>query len=89
MTSFTGTRVSWIGPRTPNYGMADVYIDSVKVATVDTYRANLAIQGWREVVWQSGVLSAGAHTLSIRPTGTMNPAATAANVMVDAIDVTP
>jgi hypothetical protein len=82
-------RVSWIGPRTPNYGIADVYIDSVKAATVDTYRANLATQGWREVVWQSGVLSAGAHTLSIRPTGTMNPAATAANVMVDAIDVTP
>jgi hypothetical protein len=40
-----GHRVSWIGPRTPNYGMADVYIDGVKVATVDQYRANLATQG--------------------------------------------
>ncbi len=87
--SFTGTRVSWIGPRTTNYGIADVYIDGVKVATVDTYRANLAIQGWREVVWQSGVLTPGAHTISIRPTGTKNPAATAANVVIDAIDVTP
>jgi hypothetical protein len=69
--------------------MADVYIDSVKVATVDTYRANLATQGWREVVWTSNVLTPGAHTLSIRPLGTKNPAATAANVVVDAIDVTP
>jgi hypothetical protein len=86
---FTGTRVSWIGPRTTNYGIADVYIDSVKVATVDCYRANLATQGWREVVWTSGVLSAGAHTLVIRPTGTKHPSATAANVVVDAIDVAP
>jgi hypothetical protein len=38
-------------------------------------------------VWQSEVLTSGAHTLSIRPTGTKNPAATAANVVVDAIDV--
>ncbi len=85
--SFTGTRVSWIGPRTPNYGIADVYIDDVKVATVDTYRANLATQGWREIVWTSGVLPAGEHTISIRPTGAKNPAATAANVVIDAIDV--
>jgi hypothetical protein len=61
----------------------------VKVATVDCYRANLATQGWREVVWTSGVLSAGAHTLVIRPTGTKHPSATAANVVVDAIDVAP
>jgi len=87
--NFTGTRVSWIGPRTPNYGIADVYIDSVKVATVDTYRANLALQGWREVVWQSDVLTPGAHTIAIKPLGTKNAAATAANVVVDAIDVTP
>ena len=81
--------MSWIGPRTPNYGMADVYIDGAKVATVDCYRANLATQGWREVVWTSDILPAGPHTISIRPTGTMNPLATAANVVVDAVDVTP
>ncbi len=87
--AFTGTRVAWIGPRTPNYGIADVYIDNVRVATVDTYRANLATQGWREVVWQSAVLPAGPHTISIRPTGAKNAAATAANVVVDAVDVAP
>jgi len=87
--SFTGAQVSWIGPRTPNYGIADVYVDDAKVATVDCYRANLATQGWREVVWTSDMLAPGAHTLSIRPTGTKNAAATAANVVIDAIDVTP
>jgi len=86
---FTGTQVAWIGPRTPNYGIAEVWIDGAKVATVDCYRADLATQGWREAVWVSGVLAAGPHTLSIRPTGTKNAAATAANVVIDAIDVRP
>jgi hypothetical protein len=48
--SFTGTRVAWIGPMTPFYGRADVFIDGAKVATVDQYRTT---QGWREVVWES------------------------------------
>jgi len=85
--AFNGTRVSWIGPRTPNYGMADVYIDDVKVATVDCYKADLPSQGWREVVWQSDILAPGAHTLVIRPTGTKNAASADTNVVVDAIDV--
>jgi hypothetical protein len=87
--TFEGTRVSWIGPRTTNYGMADIYIDDVKVATVDQYRANLATQGWREVVWESGALSPGTHTIKIVPTGTANPSSTAANIVIDAIDVRP
>jgi hypothetical protein len=86
--TFEGTKAAWIGPRTTNYGIADVFIDDVKVATVDTYRANLATQGWREVVWQSDTLATGTHTLKIVPTGTKNPAATAANIVIDAIDVT-
>jgi hypothetical protein len=87
--TFKGTRVAWIGPRTTNYGMADILIDGMKVATADQYRANLATQGWRERVWESGALSPGIHMIEIRPTGTKNPAATAANIVVDAIDVTP
>jgi len=56
---------------------------------VDTYRANLATQGWREVVWTSDVLTPGAHIIAIKPLGTKNAAATAANVVVDAVDVRP
>jgi len=87
--TFNGTRVAWIGPKTTNYGIAEVWIDGVVVATVDQYKPNPAAQGWREVVWESGLLAPGAHTLQIRPTGTMNPASTAANIVIDAIDVTP
>jgi hypothetical protein len=87
--TFNGTRVAWIGPKTPNYGMAEVWIDDVMVATVDQYKPNLAAQGWREVVWESGLLAPGAHTVQIRPTGTMNPASTAANIVIDALDVMP
>ena len=32
---FTGTAIHWIGPQTTNHGMADVYLDGVKQATVD------------------------------------------------------
>jgi hypothetical protein len=86
--TFSGTKVAWIGPRTTQYGKADVYVDGAKLATVDQYRANAATQGWRERVWESGTLSTGTHTIQIRPTGTKNAASTAANIVIDAIDVT-
>jgi subtilisin family serine protease len=36
--TFTGSRVRWVGPKQPSYGMADVYIDDVLVASdVDCY----------------------------------------------------
>ena len=31
--TFTGSSVKWIGPKQPSYGMADVWVDGVKVAT--------------------------------------------------------
>jgi hypothetical protein len=84
VATFDGTQVAWIGPRTPFYGMADVYLNGLKVATVDQYRAT---QGWRELVWKSGTLLPGTYTLEIRPTGTKRPASSAANIVIDAIDV--
>jgi hypothetical protein len=36
--TFTGSKVRWVGPKQPSYGMADVYIDDVLVAQdVDCY----------------------------------------------------
>jgi len=40
-----------------------------------------------EVVWESEMLSAGPHTLEIKPLGTKNPAALNYNVVIDAFDV--
>ncbi len=42
--TFTGTAVRWISSYDSNHGIADVYLDGAKVATVDTYGASKATQ---------------------------------------------
>lgn len=84
-TTFTGTRIAWIGPKTVDYGYARVYVDGQYVETVSQYGTTQ----WRAKVWESPVLSAGQHTLEIRPTGTKPAAARYAIIVVDAFDITP
>ena len=81
---FTGTAVRWISSRDPSHGIADVYLDDAKVATVDGYAAGKVNQ---QVFYQAAGLPAGPHTLRIVATGTAAPAATGPFVVVDAIDV--
>jgi beta-galactosidase GanA len=81
---FTGTAVRWISSRDPSHGIADVYLDDVKVATVDGYAASKINQ---QVLYETSGLPAGPHTLRIVVTGTANPAANSPFVVVDAIDV--
>ncbi|WP_150308048.1 right-handed parallel beta-helix repeat-containing protein [Planctomonas psychrotolerans] len=81
---FTGTSVRWIS-RTNNYaGMATVHVDGKQVATVDLYSATTA---YRAVVFDSGTLVPGEHTIRIEPTGTRNSASTGAGVFLDSIVV--
>jgi beta-galactosidase GanA len=81
---FTGTAVRWISSRDPSHGIADVYLDDVKVATVDGYASSKINQ---QVLYETSGLTAGPHTLRIVVTGTANPAANSPFVVVDAIDV--
>jgi beta-galactosidase GanA len=81
---FTGTAVRWISSRDPSHGIADVYLDDVKVSTVDGYAASKVNQ---QVFYETRGLAAGDHTLRIVVTGTANPAASSPFVVVDAIDV--
>jgi beta-galactosidase GanA len=83
--TFNGTAVQWIGPKNTNGGIAAVSIDGKQVATVDTYAA--AGKEYQQVLYGTTGLAAGAHTLTITVTGNQNPAATAATVVVDAINV--
>jgi len=83
--TFTGTKVAWIGPRTSNYGRADVYIDGVKRATVSQYGA----LGWRYRVWESATLARGVHTIEIRVLGTKEAASSGTIIVVDGFDVKP
>ncbi|HKT05416.1 MAG TPA: beta-galactosidase [Rugosimonospora sp.] len=83
---FTGTAVRWISSNDQNHGIADVYLDGTKVATVDGYGASKATQ---QVFYQAHGLTDGPHTLRIAVTGRQSAAATGHFVVVDAIDVPP
>jgi beta-galactosidase GanA len=83
---FTGTAVRWISSYDANHGIADVYLDGAKVATVDGYSAGKATQ---QEFYAAHNLADGPHTLRIEVTGTSNPAASGTFVVVDAIDVPP
>ena len=83
---FTGTSVRWIGSRAANHGLADVYVDGVKIETVDSYNASEVKD---QVLFSKAGLSSGPHTLKIVVTGTKgNPASLSTYVSVDAVDVT-
>jgi beta-galactosidase GanA len=83
--TFTGTGIQWIGPKNTNGGIADVYIDGTLAGTVDTYTS--AGKEYQQVLFTQTGLTAGSHTLKIVVTGQKDAASSAANVVIDAINV--
>ncbi|HEX2809293.1 MAG TPA: hypothetical protein VHN80_24270, partial [Kineosporiaceae bacterium] len=65
--TFTGRSVAWIAARTATSGQAVVYLDGVKVATVDLKAATTA---YRQAVWTRNGLTAKKHTLAVVVAGT-------------------
>jgi uncharacterized protein (TIGR03437 family) len=82
--TFTGTGITWIGYADPWSGIANVSVDGVPNAMVDTYRA--AAQSQASLFSVSG-LSAGTHTLTIEVTGTHNPSSSGSWIWLDAFSV--
>jgi hypothetical protein len=82
--TFTGTGVRWIGFKAVWGGIAQVYLDGAPQATVDTYATADQVQA---VMYTATGLSAGVHTITIKVTGTWNPAGCCSWVVVDAFDV--
>jgi hypothetical protein len=80
-TATAGQTVSVYAIRQPNGGYGDIYLDGVKKATPSFYAATAA----RVRVYLSGALTAGTHTISIRPLGTKPAASTNSWVSVDNI----
>jgi hypothetical protein len=83
--AFNGTGVSWVGARGTQTGIADVFLDGVLVAEIDTYSPTEQIQA--AVFTRTGLANAN-HTLTIQVTGRQNVAAMSALVVVDAFEVT-
>jgi len=79
--AFTGTSVAFVSTRAANRGIADIWLDGKKVATIDLFSKTSKPA---YVAWSSGSLSDTGHTVSVRVTGTKNRSATADRVDVDA-----
>ena len=80
--TFTGTAIQWIGSQTGNHGLADVYLDGVKQATVDC-----SGNADQVVLFQKAGLPPGSHTLKIVVDGRHNPSSSDNFVSIDAINV--
>jgi uncharacterized delta-60 repeat protein len=66
--TFTGTNVAWVAPKGSNRGQAEVYLDNVKVATVDLSSPRTLP---RRVVYAANGLSPSVnHTLEVKVLGT-------------------
>ncbi|MFG2333354.1 N-acetylmuramoyl-L-alanine amidase [Streptomyces sp. NPDC048604] len=65
--TFTGRSVAWVVSRASNSGQAYVYVDGVKLATVDL-RSTTA--KYRDAIWTRNWSSAGKHTVKIVVVGT-------------------
>jgi len=82
--TFTGSEIQWIAFRDPWSGVAKVSVDGVLASTVDTYSAT---EQDRAVVFDSGALTPGTHTLSIQVTGTRSGQSGGAWVWLDSFVV--
>lgn len=82
---FRGTSIAFISYRGPDAGIASVQVDGGEAVDIDLYAPEPKVQ---EVVFSKAGLADANHTLTVTATGQKNAAATAANVVVDAFDVT-
>lgn len=64
--TFTGTSVAVIGYRSANTGVAQIYLDGRRIASVDTRRS---VTAYQQVLW-AGSTTAGRHTISVVVAGT-------------------
>lgn len=82
--SFTGTQVKLFAKKASHHGKAAIRIDSGTEVIVDEYAATLAEQ---QLIYTSPVLTAGAHTVRIRVTGTKNTSSSGTTIAYDRADV--
>lgn len=84
VVNFSGTGITWIGKKGPNYGIASYSIDGGAAKTVDTYSAKQVNQNPNVTI--SG-LASESHVLSISLGNKKNAASSGYYQTVDAFDV--
>jgi hypothetical protein len=82
--AFNGKRIDLIGIKASFMGIANVILDGGAPIAVDCYAPG---QLDKQVLWSSGTIADGRHTLRIVYTGTKNPLATNTRISIDSYDV--
>jgi hypothetical protein len=65
--TFSGTSITWIGPKGPTRGQANVYIDEQLVKTVDVFASRYNA---RAVIFSTTFARPGTHTITLEVVGT-------------------
>jgi len=78
--TFVGDRIQVFTNKSAGGGYADISIDGGAATQVDTYSSDY---GTDEMVWDSGNLSEGTHTITVEATGTNDGLSTNAWVDLD------
>lgn len=84
--NFSGCGIRWLATRSPQGGIADVYIDDALVNSVNLH--SVSVETMSEVFVQND-LNCGPHTIRIELSETGNEAAQTRRVTLDAFDVLP
>lgn len=88
--TFTGTGIQWIGETNYFCGVAEVYLDGVKVSTVDPFIAPSIINQF--INFSREGMPYGQHTIKVVASGLKNPASTVypgTKVLIDAFRYMP
>jgi hypothetical protein len=78
--TFTGRYIAWITEKDPTHGQAEVWLDGVKLATIDDFSSSLLP---RRVMFSQAV-TPGTHTIQIRVLSTKALASTGTRTDIDA-----
>jgi photosystem II stability/assembly factor-like uncharacterized protein len=80
---FVGARVTWVGTKGPDHGIADVLIDGKLSVAVDLFAPSHEFA----INLYSTALIPGEHEITIRVSGSRNGAALGTEVWIDAFDM--
>jgi hypothetical protein len=82
--TFEGTGIEWISRMAPGSGVGYVYLDGVFFDSIDRYSPTVLYQ---QRVFRHSWATEGVHTIKIVRSGTSNPSATGASIILDAFNV--
>jgi hypothetical protein len=82
--TFTGNEAALHAVRDVDQGKMTVSVDGGTPTTVDDYSA---ARNANAIVWTTGALASGTHTVTVTVLGQSNPASSGTTIALDSIDI--